>query len=113
MDEIIHENIWWWGKTYDIILDNGKGIVELQLEDDTPLTAYIRGLSVTLSARQNGLGRKLLTTCEDIAVLKNKKFLMLSVDKKNIWLTEFYKKIGFEITRSDENEFQMTKILQL
>ena len=111
MKIITHENQWWWGKSYDIILGGGVAIVELQMEDESPLNAYVRGLSVVLDERRKGWAKKLLTTCEDIARLNKKSYLYLCVDKGNIWLTEFYKNQGFKVTHVDEHEYQMTKYL--
>lgn len=111
MKIITHENKWWWGKSYDIILGGGVAIVELQMEDEFPLNAYVRGLSVVDEERRKGLAKKLLATCEDIARLNKKSYLYLCVDKGNIWLTEFYKNQGFEVTHVDEHEYQMTKYL--
>ena len=34
MKIITHENLWWWGKSYTMIADDGKSMIELAIEDD-------------------------------------------------------------------------------
>ena len=32
MKIITHENLWWWGKSYTLILDNGKAMIEVSID---------------------------------------------------------------------------------
>ena len=36
MKIITHKNLWWWGKSYTLILDNGKAMIVVSIEDERP-----------------------------------------------------------------------------
>ena len=79
-----HFNKWWWGSTFTLIADQGHGIVEVQLDDNYPSIAFVKGLSVLESERRKGLGKKLLDQCVILALREQKQLLQLSVNKEKV-----------------------------
>ena len=106
-----HLNKWWWGCTFTLIVGDGLGIVEVQFDDNYPSVAFIKGLSVIESERQKGLGKELIDQCVLIALREQKQFLQLSANKKKDWLVRWYKRLGFVIYMTDDNEITMLKVL--
>ena len=94
INKVIHHNYWYWGESYYIILDNGNGIITMQIDNDDKTLGCISGLSVTDSARNKGLGNELLKACEELAKSLNIKELYLSAEKKS-WVFEWYKRHGY------------------
>lgn len=107
----VHDNSWWWGVSYNIICKDGNGIVEVQFDREMPNTCYVKGLSVSDSHRQQGIGKELILLCESIARQEKMQFLELSVEKGNGWLFEWYKRMGFRVLRIEDNVFDMIKVL--
>ena len=107
-DVFFHINKWWWGKSIDIVKDNGTAIVCVKFDEKTfPKTGYICDLSVIVTERRKGVGLKMmkyaLACCEDNCMT----FARLHVDAKNIWLKEWYERLGFKELSRDENEIEM------
>lgn len=108
---IRHENLWWWGSTIDFVKTDGTGIVTLQFDKKYPYHGFIKGLSVVRAYRNQGIATELLKLCEDEARLQGCRFLQLDVDKREIWLQEWYKSLGFETIFVDDHEYTMLKVL--
>lgn len=107
-----HKNSWWWGRSIDIIKCDGTAIVCVKFDEKTfPKTGYICDLSVLSTERKKGLGNKMmryaLMSCKDNGMT----FARLHVDAKNIWLKEWYERLGFNELSRDENEIEMIKEL--
>ena len=69
-DVYFHINSWWWGKSIDIIKDDGTAIVCVKYDKNTfPKTGYICALSVLETERKKGIGDKMmryaLMSCAD------------------------------------------------
>lgn len=94
MNKIIHHNYWYWGESYYIMLNNGKGIVTMQIDNDNQTLGCISGLSVEDSSRNKGLGNELLKACEELAKSLGIIKLYLCVEKKS-WVYEWYKRCGY------------------
>ena len=115
MEEIIvikHVCSWWWGHSVDIVKDDGTAIVCVKFDEKSfPKAGYICDLSVLESERKKGIGNKMmkyaLFCCED----HNMTFARLHVDAKNIWLREWYERLGFKELSRDENEIEMVREL--
>ena len=115
MEEIIvikHVCSWWWGHSIDIVKDDGTAIVCVKFDKKTfPKAGYICDLSVLQTERRKGLGLKMmkyaLMSCKD----HNMTFARLHVDAKNIWLKEWYERLGFKELSRDENEIELIKEL--
>lgn len=107
----VHGNSWWWGVSYSIIRKDGTGMVEVQFDRKMPETVYVKGLSVLHDKRRQGIGKELLSLCEDIAKQDGKAFIRLSVEIENEWLFEWYKRLGFHILYQEDHVFEMIKAL--
>lgn len=111
-DVFFHTNHWWWGRSVDIVKDDGTAIVCVKFDEKYfPKTGSIYGLSVLSTERRKGLGTKMikyaLMSCKDNGMT----FARLYVDAKNIWLREWYERLGFKELSRDENEIEMIKEL--
>lgn len=107
-----HTNYWYWGKSVDIIHKDCTAMVCVKFDEKSfPKCGYICNLSVLETERKKGLGTKMmqyaLTSCKD----NNMNFARLHVDAKNIWLQEWYERLGFKELSRDENEVEMIKEL--
>lgn len=111
-DVYYHTNQWYWGKSVDIVKDDGTAIVCVKFDKNTfPKTGYICNLSVLETERKKGLGDKMmryaLMSCAD----NRMTFARLHVDAKNIWLREWYERLGFKELSRYENEIELIKEL--
>ncbi len=100
MAYIIHENLWWWGKSYYIITNDGKAMVGLSINDEHPEAGYVHSLIVLESERQKGIGTKMLEKAESIARDLNLEQIYLQA-RKGTFVVDWYRRHGFEIY--DEN----------
>ena len=107
-----HTNYWWWGKSVDIVRKDGTAIVCVKLDEKSfPKTGYICDLSVLESERKQGLGLIMMQYAINICRDYKMTFARLHVDAKNIWLREWYERLGFKELSRDENEIEMIKEL--
>lgn len=97
---IIHENLWWWGKSFTIIVNGGKGSVVLRIENERPDAGGICSLIVLEEERQKGMGTKLMKMVEELAKKQRCEQIYLCA-AKGTFLIPWYRKLGFEIY--DEN----------
>ena len=97
---IIHENLWWWGKSFTIIVNGGKGSVVLRIENERPDAGGICSLIVLEEERQKGMGAKLMKMVEELAKKQGCEQVYLTA-AKGTFLIPWYRKLGFEIY--DEN----------
>ena len=109
---VYHVCQWYWGKSVDIVKDDGTAIVCVKFDEKTfPKAGYICNLSVLQTERKKGLGLKMMkhaiVCCDDHRM----SFARLHVDAKNIWLKEWYERLGFKELSRDENEIEMIKEL--
>lgn len=107
-----HYNQWFWGQSVDIVKTDGTAIVCVKFDKKTfPKTGYICNLSVLEECRKQGIGwvmmQYAIAECRD----NNMNFASLHVDAKNIWLREWYEKLGFKELSRDENEIEMIREL--
>ena len=102
MKLITHANLWWWGKSFTMICDDGKGMIELAIEDDEERNYYgtIQSLLVHESVRQQGRGDALLMFAEEKAKQLGLKQVVLCA-RKGTFLIPWYQRRGYEIY--DEN----------
>lgn len=97
---IIHENLWWWGKSFTIIVNGGKGSVVLRIENERPDAGGICSLIVLEEERQKGMGTKLMKMVEELAKKQGCEQVYLGA-AKGTFLIPWYRKLGFDIY--DEN----------
>ena len=94
MNKVIHHNYWYWGQSYIITIDNGNGIVNIQISDDDKERGCISGLSVAKKYRNKGLGDMLLIEAQKLAKKLGLKEVYLTAEK-NSFTFEWYKRKGF------------------
>ena len=115
MEEIIvikHVCSWWWGHSVDIVKDDGTAIVCVKFDEKSfPKAGYICDLSVLESERKKGIGWVMMQYAINACRDHNMTFARLHVDAKNIWLREWYERLGFKELSRDENEIEMIKEL--
>ena len=115
MEEIIvikHVCSWWWGHSVDIVKDDGTAIVCVKFDEKSfPKAGYICDLSIIESERKKGLGFIMMQFALNECRYHNMTFARLHVDAKNIWLREWYERLGFKELSRDENEIEMVKEL--
>ena len=96
-DVFYHKNSWWWGRSIDIVKDNGTAIVCVKFDEKTfPKTGYICDLSVLPKERQKNLGWMMMQYAIYLCKERKMNFARLHVDAKNIWLKEWYERLGFK-----------------
>ena len=108
---IIHDNSWWWGRTINIISDDGLAHLLVQFDKDYPETAFLRGLMVHPSARRKGIGTELMKEAERISRENGIKEMELDADLKAGWLVGWYERLGFGEILMYEYEVKMKKFL--
>lgn len=99
---------WWWGCSVDIVKVDGTAMVCVKFDEKSFSKAgYICDLSVLETERKKGIGwvmmQYAINTCRDYGMT----FARLHVDAKNIWLKEWYERLGFKELSRDENELEM------
>ena len=111
-DVFFHINRWFWGESVDIVKNDGTAIVCVKFDEKTfPKTGYVCNLSVIATERRKGLGQKMMRYAIYACFDHNMTFARLHVDAKNIWLREWYERLGFKELSRDENEIEMIKEL--
>lgn len=111
-DVFFHTNTWWWGESVDIVKDDGTAIICVKFDEKTfPKAGYICDLSVIKPERKKGLGLVMMQYAISACCDRNMTFARLRVDAKNIWLREWYERLGFKELSRDENEIEMIKEL--
>ena len=95
---ITHENLWWWGKSFTMICDDGKGMIELAIENDEERNYYgtIQSLLVHESVRQQGIANAMLTFAEDKAKKAGCEQVYLCA-RKGTFLIPWYERRGYKI----------------
>lgn len=107
-----HTNFWWWGKSVDIVKDDGTAIVCVKFDEKSfPKSGYICNLSVIESERKKGFGLVMMQFALNECRYHNMTFARLHVDAKNVWLREWYECLGFKELSRDDNEIEMVKEL--
>ena len=93
---ILHENIWWWGKSYTFITSDGRAMVKLSLDDEIPRAGYINSLMVFETDRQQGIGTALMKEVEAFARKLDLGSIYLDA-RKGTFLIDWYRRLGFSI----------------
>lgn len=109
---VYHVCQWYWGRSIDIVKTDGTAIVCVKFDEKTfPKTGYICDLSVLETERRKGYGWLMMQYAINACRDHNMTFARLHVDAKNIWLREWYERLGFNELSRDENEIEMIKKL--
>ena len=108
----LHTNQWFWGESVDIVSADGAAMVCVKFDKKTfPKAGYICDLSVIPTQRKQGLGSKMMQYALDVCREHEMTFARLHVDIKNVWLCEWYERLGFKELSRDEHELEMIKEL--
>ena len=109
---LIHQNAWFWGRTETIVIEGGKGLCSVSVDNDDTSAAWIHGLSVLPEYRRKGLGRQLLQTAQFRAGLMGAKVVYLKADP-NSFVAGWYFREGFrqEYAETDTGYLVMSKVL--
>ena len=111
-DVFFHINQWHWGHSIDIVKNDGSAIVCVKFDKISfPKTGYICDLSVLEPKRKKGLGARMMKYALAFCTDAGMTFARLHVDSKNIWLREWYERLGFKELSRDENEIELIKAL--
>ena len=109
---IVHTNPWFWCKSVDIVKDDGTAIVCVKFDEKSfPKAGYICDLSIVENSRKKGIGNDMIQLAIAECRTQNMNFARLHVDAKNIWLREWYERLGFKELSRDENEIELIKEL--
>ena len=107
-----HINQWFWGCSVDIVKDDGTAMVCVKFDEKSfPKTGYICDLSVVESLRKKGIGNNMMQLAIAECRTQKMNFARLHVDAKNVWLREWYERLGFKELSRDENEIELIKEL--
>ena len=106
---IVHRNRWIWGRTWILVAEEGRGVVQISKEDDEE-EAIIHNLSVIPGERGKGLGRKLVEMAEKIIKEEiGDVDIILYVETKNQDLIRWYEKLGYHVFDHDSEYTDMIK----
>lgn len=109
---VYHVCQWYWGRSIDIVRKDGTAIVCVKFDKKTfPKTGYICDLSVIPTKRKQGSGGKMMQYALDVCREHGMTFARLHANIKNVWLCEWYERLGFKELSRDENELEMIKEL--
>lgn len=89
----IHENKWYWGTKYTLILYGGAAFCHLEIPDDEDF-AWLSDVCVLPDYRKRGWGNMLLDKAIEQARQTGKPVLRLCVD--NEWAQAWYERRGFK-----------------
>lgn len=97
----IFEDDWWWGHSTVFIASDGKSIIDLSVNKEYPEHGCLRCLMVHNSVRHQGRATEIMKIAEKEAQLRGLKYTFLDVNKSQ-WLKEWYERLGYEVTRENE-----------
>lgn len=108
---VIHSNTFDWGECLTLVGFSGLGIVELFFEKKEPYVAYLSGLSVVPSARRKGYATRLMQEAERICY--NRGIFRIDLRSvKEMFVMDFYHKLGFDDIEEEEGLMRMYKMLR-
>lgn len=102
MDVIIHKNEWHWGRKSTIVIEGGKALCAVSVEDDDYSVAYLTGVIVHPDARRRGLGNRLLELAKQRARMMQADRLYLWV-YPGVWMQDWYSRHGFKVSHVDDD----------
>lgn len=93
------------GHHFYILMDNGEdvGFIGIQPHYPTKIETKLHKIYILPSCQGKGAGMLLMKKAEEIAITLNTDYLVLNVNRYNK-ATDFYKKIGFKITKEEDIE---------
>ena len=110
MKEIIHDNIWDFGRTISIVLDGGNALCTVTLLDGDE-EAMLSGVIVHPTARKRGLGNCLLETAERVTTEMLKVNTIILEVKECTWMSKWYERRGYKTINNFHGMNTMRKYL--
>lgn len=113
------DNDWYWGHTTVLIDNEGRGLLYISQRGDEPDRAVIHGVQVMSEHHHKGIGTELMNRAISIIEENNNiTQIDLFVNKNDLWIVDWYKTFGFEITDgydypSKKYEYYMIKTEQM
>lgn len=94
------------GHHYLLMKDEDEYLAYLSYENnyENKYWTKIHKIYILPSAQGTGLGIKLINIVADIAMKNNSKALSLNVNRDNMKAISFYKRMGFEVILSEDND---------
>lgn len=94
------------GHHYLLLKDEDEYLAYLSYENNYENKSWtkIHKIYILPSAQGTGLGIKLINIVADIAMKNNSKALSLNVNRDNMKAISFYKRMGFEVILSEDND---------
>jgi len=108
---VIHNNVWNWGKSIEIISSNGKSAVQVFFDNKFPDFAFVRNLTVHETVRRKGNATRIFSYAETVARTAGKKHIQLKVEKTNKWLLNWYKSMGYSVIENNPLDCTLKKDL--
>lgn len=104
---VVHRNTWIWGRTWEIITEDGVGIIKVSEDEDS---IALSGLSVLPDHRRKGIGTLLIREAERIVKEEiGDADICLSVETENEELIDWYRRLGYHILGRDQEYTDMMK----
>lgn len=105
----VHHNNWWWGESFQFVIDSGACLGVGSVLKEKPEELFISGLSTHKDRRCNGLATFCLHELENLARAKGLKTIALWVDVDKPDNLSFYVKRGFVERMRDDTIIEMAK----
>lgn len=111
MNFIAHTNKWVWGKSINLVGNNGVACVTMSFDNDDPGVCFLSGLSVIPKHRRKGYATEMMSVCEQIC----EKMGIFRIDLRSVkvdFVLDFYKKLGYTSIRESEGVVLMYKFIK-
>lgn len=93
------------------VFENNKIIAFIIFTFSNSLSGYIHTMVVLKEKRGKGIAKDLLLKVESILIKNNRKFINLSVEKRNGKALGFYLKFGYKIIKTNQLAYLLRKKL--
>jgi len=100
---ILHQKTESWGSSILVMEKEGKAFGRVYWYDNDSNVVYLEGLSVDAESRRQSIGTELLAILEKTGRNLGAATVCLWV-KKNTWVYNWYKQLGYEDMKDNEDE---------
>jgi GNAT superfamily N-acetyltransferase len=100
-----------WGEMIWVMRNDGKAFVQLYRYYNCEQTLIISDLTVEVDARKKGIAKEIMSFSEKIAITADIPKIALWVVDENCWVYNWYKRIGYEDWKKEEDRFWLMKKL--
>lgn len=109
MKPIYHYNKSYWGESTTIITDSGHGMIKVCHDKFLANEVTICNLNVSPEKRRKGIGTKLIKLAEKEAKAFGVNKVNISVENDNVFVKDWYKRLGYETVRVGTYRTDMVK----